>query len=641
MLSPSDILKSYWGYSEFRPLQSEIIESVLQGNDTLALLPTGGGKSICFQVPALVKPGICIVVSPLIALMKDQVQNLQKRNIKAAAIYSGMHYQQINFTLDNCIHGDYKFLYLSPERLLSEVVQIRLQQMNINLLAVDEAHCISQWGYDFRPEYLRIAEAREWMNNAPILALTASATAEVAKDIQQQLLFKKPNLFQKSFTRSNLAYVVNELEDKNQRMVHIFKKVNGSGLVYVRNRKKTVEIANMLRQNGIIADYYHAGLTSEQRNQKQTDWIENKARVMVCTNAFGMGIDKPDVRIVVHQEIPDSLEAYYQEAGRAGRDEQKAYAVLLYHEADKRAALQKLETQFPPEPFLRKVYQSLCNFYQLPVGANTSMSYDFDIAAFTKTFNLTPQLVYPSLVILAQNELIHLNESFYEPSQIRFSIGAGTLYKFQVEHPQFDAIIKLLLRSYGGVFDQYTTIHEETLAQRSNLPLATIQKFLTKLDQLGILEYLKQKDKPQLTFLHDRVDAKYIRFDIAQLAFRKKNAQQKLDAILAYAANQHHCRSQHLVAYFNETTARSCGICDICIAQKKAALSAHQLEDLQKQITLLLQTKPLSLQDLVAQFSTLNEENLLQVIRYMMDNDKLRYNKNQLLEWNNNESFLQ
>lgn len=641
MQTPSDILKTYWGYSSFRPLQNEIINSVLDGQDTLALLPTGGGKSICFQVPALVKPGICIVISPLIALMKDQVQNLLKRNIKAAAIYSGMHYQQINYTLDNCIHGDYKFLYLSPERLLNEVVQIRLRQMNVNLLAVDEAHCISQWGYDFRPEYLRIAEAREWVNNAPILALTASATTIVAQDIQHQLLFKKHNLFQKSFTRSNLAYVVNELEDKNQRMVQIFNKVKGSGLVYVRNRKKTVEIANMLRQNGIHADYYHAGLTTEQRSQKQNDWIQNKTRVMVCTNAFGMGIDKPDVRMVIHHEIPDSLEAYYQEAGRAGRDEQKAYAVLLYHEADKRAALQKLETQFPPETFLRKVYQSLCNFYQLPVGANTNISYDFDIATFTTNFNLTPQLVYPSLRILAQNELIHLNESFYEPSQIRFAIGAGSLYKFQVEHPQYDAFIKLLLRSYGGVFDQFVTIHEETLAQRGNLPKETVQKFLGKLDQLGILEYLKQKDKPQLTFLHDRVDAKTIRFDAARLTFRKKSATEKLDAMLHYASNQLACRSQQLVSYFNETNATACGVCDICIARKKSSLSTKNFDELEYQIQELLKLKPASLQILVAQINTNNKENLLEVIRYLMDNNKLRYNKNQELEWNNSESFLQ
>lgn len=628
-----EILKQYWGYEEFRPLQQEIIESVLSGKDTLALLPTGGGKSICFQVPAMAKDGLCIVVSPLIALMKDQVENLKKRDIKAVAIYSGMSYREINYTLDNCIHGDIKFLYLSPERLKSDLVRERITQMNICLLAIDEAHCISQWGYDFRPEYLQIAEIRELIKDIPVLALTATATPEVVKDIQAQLHFLQPNVYVKSFTRKNIAYVVNDSEDKNQRMLHILSKVNGSGLVYVRNRRKTQEIAYLLTKNRISADYYHAGLPHEVRNKKQEDWIKNKTRIMVCTNAFGMGIDKPDVRIVVHYEMPESLESYYQEAGRAGRDEKKSFAVLLFNHADELEALKRLEASFPPEKEIRRVYQALCNYYQIPIGVSVDRSFDFDIIDFVKKFNLETTVAYPALRILEQTDLVSLTESFYEPSKIKFMMGQGLLYKFQVEHPHQDAVIKLLLRSYGGVFDQYITISEKLLAQREKQDEKTLRKQLIQLHQLGVIDYQPQKDQPQLTFLNHRVDAETIDFHKSLLQKRKQTATDKLHAMLNYAKNSVVCRSKKIVSYFDEYSSEDCGVCDVCLLRKKIELSNEEFTQLMNAIEEATSDEPILLDALVKILTNFHQEKVLETVRYLLDNDKLHYNSTQQLEW--------
>ena len=632
-MSIHEILKQYWGYEEFRPLQQEIIESVLSGKDTLALLPTGGGKSICFQVPAMAKDGLCIVVSPLIALMKDQVENLKKRDIKAVAIYSGMSYREINYTLDNCIHGDIKFLYLSPERLKSDLVRERIIQMNICLLAIDEAHCISQWGYDFRPEYLQIAEIREIIKGIPVLALTATATPEVVKDIQAQLKFPQPNVYVKSFTRKNIAYVVNNSEDKNQRMLHILSKVNGSGLVYVRNRRKTQEIAYLLTKNRISADYYHAGLPHEVRNKKQEDWIKNKTRIMVCTNAFGMGIDKPDVRIVVHYEMPESLESYYQEAGRAGRDEKKSFAVLLFNYADELEALKRLEASFPPEKEIRRVYQALCNYYQIPIGVSVDRSFDFDIIDFVKKFTLETTVAYPALRILEQTDLVSLTESFYEPSKIKFMMGQGLLYKFQVEHPHQDAFIKLLLRSYGGVFDQYITISEKLLAQREKQDEKTLRKQLIQLHQLGVVDYQPQKDQPQLTFLNHRVDAETIDFRKSLLQKRKQTATIKLHAMLDYAKNSVMCRSKKIVSYFDEFSSEDCGVCDVCLLRKKIELSNEEFIQLMNAIEEATFDKPVLLDALVKHLTNFHQEKILETVRYLLDNDKLRYNSTQQLEW--------
>lgn len=628
------ILKQYWGYDAFRPLQQDIVQSVLDGKDTLALLPTGGGKSICFQVPAMAKEGLCIVVSPLIALMKDQVENLNKRGIKAKAIYSGMSYREINYTLDNCIHGDFKFLYLSPERLKSDLVRERIAQMKISLLAVDEAHCISQWGYDFRPEYLQIAEIREMLKGIPVLALTATATPEVVADIQAQLKFPKPNVFIKSFTRKNISYVVNETDDKDKRMLHILQKVNGSGLVYVRNRRKTQEIAYLLSKNRVGADYYHAGLPHELRNRKQESWISGKTRIMVCTNAFGMGIDKPDVRIVVHYEMPESLESYYQEAGRAGRDEQKSFAVLLFNKADEAEAGKRLQSSFPEQKDIKRVYQALSNYYQVPVGANVDRSFDFDIIDFCKKFTIEAGVAYPSLKILEQCDLIALTENFYEPSKLKFLLGQHLLYKFQVEHPHQDDFIKLLLRSYGGLFDQYVTISEKTIAQREKQDEAVVRRQLIQLHQLGVVDYQLQKDKPQITFLESRADANAIDFRKALLQKRKETATNKLNGMLGYANNIVECRSKKLVSYFDEYSSEDCGICDVCLQRKKTELSANEFEALMQHIHQVTSKQPLMIGELVKRVPGVAEEKIIDTVRYLLDNDKLRYNSSQQLEWN-------
>ena len=634
-MNSHEILHQYWGYKEFRPLQAEIIESVLQEKDTLALLPTGGGKSICFQVPALMSDGICIVVSPLIALMKDQVENLNKRGIKASAIYSGMSYREINITLENCIHGDIKFLYLSPERLKSELVRERISQMKVNLLAVDEAHCISQWGYDFRPEYLQIAEIKPILKNVSILALTATATPDVIKDIQHQLNFAKPNVFIKSFERSNLSYVVNTFEDKNNRLLEIISKVKGTVLVYVRNRRKTQEIAMMLVQNRERADYYHAGLPYALRVKKQEDWTQDKIRVMVCTNAFGMGIDKPDVRLVIHYEMPESLESYYQEAGRAGRDEQKSYCVLLFNHTDQVEAQHRLELNFPEEKEIRRVYQALCNYYSMPVGADVDRSFDYDIADFCKNFSIAATIAYPSLKILEQCDLITLSDGFYEPSKIKFLLHQEELYKFQVEHPSYDDFIKLVLRSYGGVFDQYIIINEKLLAQRVKKEAEFIISFLEKLHQLQVLDYQKQKDLPQLTFTSARVDAATFSFNNSLLQKRKETATTKLNAMLSYAMNTSVCRSKKLLEYFDEFGGTDCGVCDVCLERRKLGMKDDEFEGLIEKIRTIVILKNASLHELIDSIKEEEEENIIETVRYLLDSDKLRYNSSQHLVWKN------
>lgn len=625
MATIHEILEQHWGYRSFRPMQEEIINSVLKGNDTLALLPTGGGKSICFQVPALAKEGICVVVSPLIALMKDQVENLQKKNISAVAITSAMHKREIDIALDNCVYGKVKFLYLSPERLETEIVKVRLQKMKVNLIAIDESHCISQWGYDFRPSYLKIATLRELLPGIPVLALTATATPEVVKDIQEKLGFKKENVLQKSFERKNLAYIVQHEEDKLARLVKIANGVKGTGVVYVRNRKKTQEIASYLKSNNISADFYHAGLDNKQRDLKQQNWIENRTRVIVCTNAFGMGIDKPDVRFVVHIDLPDSLEAYFQEAGRAGRDEQKAFAVLLYNPGDKLELERNTENQFPPIEEIKSTYQALANYYQLATGSGMGVTFNFDIAQFCDTYNLQAITAHNCLKFIEKEGYIYLSDAVYKPSRIKFEVGREDLYKFQITHPTFDVFIKLLLRYYSGVFDDFAKINEYDLGKKLNVAQQDIVKRLNYLQQLNIITYIAQTELPQLTFTQPRVDARELSISKENYALLKKRATERMEAVLHYAESNHKCRSQLLLSYFGETDTYRCNQCDVCLEENKRILSNDEFDAIATQIKQLLAVHPMSLEQLTDAITTSSEDKRIKTIQWMLDSGEIEY----------------
>ena len=562
-----ETLKHYWGYESFRPLQEEIIQSVLLGRDTLALLPTGGGKSVCFQVPAMVKEGICIVVSPLIALMKDQVENLKAKSIPAISIVTGMGKREIDIALDNCVYGDIKFLYLSPERLLSELVRERIKYMNVSLIAVDEAHCISQWGYDFRPPYLHIADLRELHPGVPVLALTATATAEVREDIQQKLLFKESNIFQQSFERRNISYVVQQEENKLRKLLDIPRGVKGSGIVYVRSRKETEEIAKFYKENHFSADFYHAGLTIEQRSSRQEDWQSNRTRIIVATNAFGMGIDKADVRSVIHKDIPESLEAYYQEAGRGGRDEQKAYAVLLYNHADRLRNEKKFESNFPFVDEIKQVYHQLGSYFQLAYGTGAGVSFDLDLGDFCTRNKLDPTKTINALKFLEQDEYLAFNESVFLPSRFRFEVMNEELYNFQIQNQGWDPFIKTLLRSYGGAFENYVRLREFDLARRANLSVQQVIEGLKQLEQQGVLHYLQQTDLPQVTWLQPRLQHNELIINKRYIENRKTVYRNKMEAVFAYAEHKK-CRSQMLLAYFDET-APKCGVCDVCLEDKR------------------------------------------------------------------------
>lgn len=630
-MSIHEALKKYWGYDSFRPLQEDIIQSVLDGKDTLALMPTGGGKSICFQVPALTQEGMCLVISPLIALMKDQVYNLEKRNIKAVAIYSGMHSREIDRMLDNCIYGDTKFLYLSPERLKTPMFKERLHKMNINLVAIDEAHCISQWGYDFRPPYKQIAEIREFLPKVPFLALTATATKRVQQDIMDSLAFPTHHFFQKSYKRANLSYSVFHEEHKLRKLIHILKNVDGTGIVYVRNRKKTKEVAYLLQKQRISADFYHAGLDPKSRSAKQEKWIRNQIRVMVCTNAFGMGIDKPDVRIVVHIDLPESLEAYYQEAGRAGRDLKKSYAVLLYNEADKINLERNFENSFPPIETIKKTYQSLGNYFKIATEAGEGQSFDFDLIDFYKTYNLSPIPVYSSLKILEQNEYISTNDAMYMPSRLLFTVSKEDLYKFEVANRRLEPYIRTLLRTYGGAFDNYVEIKEREIARNMKTSEQYVQNALLYLQQKKILNYVPQTDKPQITYTCARVKPSSLMIDQKMLKFRKKIRRENINSVVAYATNEINCRSQQLVTYFGELDSTPCGVCDLCLARKKQKAKDAIFENIQAELKVVLQEKaPVTLAQFIQQ-SRFKEAEIIKVVRWMVDNGALKVGSDKVL----------
>ncbi len=614
-------------------MQEEIINSVLAGNDALALLPTGGGKSICFQVPALLREGICIVVSPLIALMKDQVENLTKKGIKSIAVISGMSTREVDVALDNCIFGNYKFLYLSPERLTSEMVRMRIEKMNVNLFAVDEAHCISQWGYDFRPPYLRVAEIRTLHPQVPVLALTATATPNVQKDIQEKLLFKKENIFKKSFERQNLSYIVLYDEDKYQKTINILKKVEGCSIIYVRNRKKTKEIADLLNKNKINAGYYHAGLNTAIRNQKQNDWVNNKIRVMVSTNAFGMGIDKPDVRTVIHLDIPDSLEAYYQEAGRAGRDEKAAYAVAFYSENDKTETEKRLKLTFPAVEQIRNVYHAIANFLQVPTGSGTGVSFNFNISELCNQYKLNLLLVFNCLKILELDDYVSLSDSAFLPSRIHFTANNIQLHTFQVEQPAYDNFIKTLLRSYGGLFDDFVNINEKEIATRAGITIEEAVKNLNYLKKIGMLNYEQQTDEPQLVFTRPRVDINEVLISKEHLEERKKRFIARVNAVLNYATSFHRCRSMMLLNYFGEKSEQRCGNCDYCRERNKFQLNEKEFSTLTDKVRALTLQRSLTLQNLVGNLKVANDDKALKVIQWMLDNDQLKYVNGDELKW--------
>lgn len=560
------VLEKYWGHKNFRSQQLEIIQSVLQKQDTLAILPTGGGKSICFQVPGLILEGITVVISPLIALMKDQVEQLKKRGIPAYAVYSGMSEREIDIILDNCIYGKTKFLYLSPERLKSELVQVRLSKMHVNLLVIDEAHCISQWGHDFRPAYLEIAKIKPHLAKIPTIALTASATLKTQEDIVKNLELRDAQIFRKSFSRQNLSYSAIQTDDKDNTLLRVVKKIEGCKLVYVKSRKKTKELALLLYKNGISVDFYHAGLTPEERNSKQERWMNGQINTMICTNAFGMGIDKADVRLVVHYDIPNCIEAYYQEAGRAGRDEQKAYAVILYNQNDTQDLIKNIELAYPEIDFLKRIYQSLSNYYKIAVGSSEMTPYDFNITDFENTYNLPSRQTYYAIKQLEKEGLLLMNETFYAPSVLHFNISdKEELYKFQVANAKFDPLIKILLRFYGGeLFVHFIKINESAVATQMVKSEIDIVNMLIYLDKTGFVTYIPKRDKPQITFIQARLDANKLPINPKVYSDRKSNEIEKVNAIIKYAENKTQCRSLIIQEYFGEKTTKPCGVCDIC-----------------------------------------------------------------------------
>ncbi len=570
-----NVLKQYWGFDGFRAMQDQIVHSIGEGKDTLGLMPTGGGKSITFQVPALVKEGVCLVVTPLVALMKDQVANLKKRGIKAVAVYAGLSREEINIAYDNCIFGDYKFLYLSPERLSTSLFLEKLEHFKVSMIVVDEAHCISQWGYDFRPSYLKIAELREELPDVPILALTATATAQTVDDIQERLFFKEKNVIKKGFERDNLAYIVRETEDKLNQLVKIVKAIDGCTVVFVRNRKKTKEYTVWLRENGITAHNYHAGLTQESKDLRQKEWMEDKVQVIVCTNAFGMGIDKPDVRLVVHMDCPDSIEAYFQEAGRAGRDGKKAYAVMLWSNADKTRLKKNVTVSFPEKEVIFRVYDALGNFFQLASGHGEDLVYDFDMVAFCSAYHFNLLTVFNSLKILQRAGYIEYEEESNNPSRVHFLAHKTDLYRFQVENENFDGFIKLLLRSYTGFFTEYVVINEQQLAKRANADVKLVYQYLNKLNHLKIIRYIPQKRTPLIRYLQPREEVRYMKLADEVYKDRKKDMEFRVTSMIDYCDYTHICRSRFLLNYFGQKDARDCGVCDVCIEKKKRGIDSQ------------------------------------------------------------------
>ena len=629
-MTPREILEKYWHYDHFRPLQEEIIDSVLAGKDTLALLPTGGGKSLCYQIPALATDGICLVISPLIALMKDQVRMLTEKHIKAKYLVSGMSHREIEIILNNCIHHDVKLLYISPERLQSRLFIDHLRQMKVNLIAVDEAHCISQWGYDFRPPYCEIARIRQYLPNVPVIALTATATPEVVDDIRQRLEFRNGNVFRSSHLRPSLSYSVFQEDDKVVKMMRIINNVGGSGIVYVRNRRRTLELARLLNDNNIPAAAYHAGIPIKERDQRQKEWQKSPNGVMVATNAFGMGIDKPDVRFIIHYDLPESPEAYFQEAGRAGRDGRKAYAVLLYQQSDINRLRESLETDFPAPNYIRNVYRAICNYYQIPVGSGQDCQYDFDLEKVCNSYGLNAYMVFRSLTFLEREGLICLPDHNELQSRLYITIGKEELYRFQLAHRDIGDMLTAILRLYGGLFTDFTPISESVIAQRCDKTETQVYNMLKELNRLQIAEYRPKTIKPQIIFTSPRIDIKDIYVSDRNYKDLKNAAEKRREAMIAYAENNGECRSRQLLRYFGETQNCDCGVCDVCIAKKKT--SRTRLDD---EIIYILAASPLTIKQLSQRLPKIAKDDLISTVRRLLDRGVLQTNQDLQLSCRN------
>ena len=619
-----EILKQYWGYDSFRDLQEEIITSIGEGKDTLGLMPTGGGKSITFQVPALAQSGLCIVITPLIALMKDQVQNLRKRGIKALAIYSGMTRQEIVTALENCIFGDYKFLYISPERLDTEIFRIKLRSMKVSMITVDESHCISQWGYDFRPAYLKIAEIRELLPGVPVLALTATATPEVVKDIQSRLNFREENVFRMSFERKNLAYIVRKTDNKTGELLHILKRIDGSAIIYVRNRRRTKEITELLMQEGITADFYHAGLDNAVKDLRQKRWKNGEIRVMVATNAFGMGIDKPDVRIVLHIDLPDSPEAYFQEAGRAGRDGLKAYAVILYAKSDKMTLHKRVADTFPEKEYILQVYEHLQYYYQMAMGDGFQCIREFNLEEFCRKFKYFPVPVDSALKILTQAGYLEYTDEQDNASRILFTIRRDELYKLREMGTEAETLIQTILRSYTGVFTDYAYISEDTLAIRTGLTRQQIYNILVTLTKRRIVDYIPHKKTPYIIYTRERLELRYLHIPASVYEERKARYEARIKAMEEYVTSESVCRSRMLLRYFGEKNEHNCKQCDVCLNRHETdCLPEDSFREMRKQILELLTRKSLPPAG-IANAIEAEREDISRVIQYLLEEGELK-----------------
>ena len=624
------ILKDYWGYDNFRGIQEDIIRSIGSGRDTLGLMPTGGGKSITFQVPAMAKDGLCIVITPLIALMKDQVRNLRDRGIKAIAIYSGMTREEIIIALENCIFGNYKFLYISPERLDTEIFRIKLRSMKVSMITVDESHCISQWGYDFRPAYLKISEIRNLLPGVPVLALTATATPEVVKDIQQRLAFKEENVFRMSFERKNLAYIVRRTESKQEELLHILKHVDGSAIVYAHNRKRTKEYAQLLNENGITATFYHAGLNNETKDQRQKSWVKGETRVMVATNAFGMGIDKPDVRLVVHVDIPDSPEAYFQEAGRGGRDGKKAYAVLLYARSDKATLKKRITDTFPEKDYIRTVYEHLNYYYQMAMGDGLGCTREFNIDEFCRNFKHFPIQVDSALKILTRAGYLEYTDEQDNNSRLMFTLTKEELYRIHETSPETEKLINIILRSYTGVFTEYAYINEETLSLRTGMTRQQVYDTLISLTRRRILHYIPGKKTPYIIYTRERQEANRLIFTKEVYEDRKESFIRRIEAMTEYAETEDKCRSRMLLLYFGEKNEHNCGQCDVCLSSHSSGIKQGVFDEISRAIEETLKEKDMTTSALMEKLESYDKENVTKVLSYLLA-EEIIHQKNGML----------